>query len=190
METHAHNARFIITGNYKHKITKPIQSRCQSLDIKPDIKDCMKRCLSILKSENVNVSEDQKKKLAVLVRKYFPDLRKCINEMQKATINNNLSIGEGPNVNKVCEEIFEAINSKDTLKIRKKLIQEDGLFGSDWDQLLIDLLNFVYVHEGLDDSKKKAMILIIADHLEKSSRVIDKEINTFSCILNLEEVLS
>lgn len=187
MESYADNARFILTGNYKHKISAPLQSRCQSLDIKPSLQQALKRCLHILKLEGVETTTEQKKQLATLVKSYFPDLRKCINEMQKFVIDNELIITQRINNNEVCGRICEHIESRDTLNLRKYLIQNDEIFNSDWEQLLVDLLNHIYTL-SIEDSKKKAMILTIADHLEKCSRVNDKEINFFACILNLEQI--
>jgi DNA polymerase III delta prime subunit len=187
MESYADNARFILTGNYKHKISAALQSRCQSLDIKPSLQQALKRCLTILKLEGVETTQEQKKQLASLVKSYFPDLRKCINEMQKFVIGNELVITQKANNNEICEKICSHISSGNTLSLRKYLIQNDELFNADWEQLLVDLLNHIYTI-SIDDSKKKAMILTIADHLEKCSRVNDKEINFFACVLNLEQL--
>jgi len=187
METYAHTARFILTGNHKHKITSALQSRCQSLDIKPSIQQALKRCLVILESEGIDTTLEQKQQLAALVKKHFPDLRKCINEMQKYCINNILNITQTSDNNELCSRIYDSIDTGKTLALRTYLIQNDGVFNSDWEQLLVDYLNYVYTLE-LDDAKKKAMILTIADHLEKCSRVNDKEINFFACVLNLENI--
>ena len=188
MESYANNARFILTGNHKHKISAPLQSRCQSLYLKPTLSQALKRCLSILKTENITTSSEQKQQLASLVKSHFPDLRKCINEMQKVCIDSVLTIGRKIDNNPICDKIYQHLSTKKTLELRKYLIQNDGLFNSDWEQLLTDLLNYIYKSPVLDDSKKKAMVLTIADHLEKCSRVNDKEINFFACVLNLENI--
>jgi replication factor C small subunit len=187
MESYADNARFILTGNNKHKISTPLQSRCQSLEIKPSLQQALKRCLYILSNEGIETTNDAKRQLAVLVKSHFPDLRRCIYEMQKYVIKNELNITQTTNNNEICERIITNINSKGTLSLRKYLIQNDEVFNSDWEQLLIDLLNYIYA-QPIEDSKKKAMILTIADHLEKYQRVTDKEINFFACILNLEQL--
>jgi CDP-diacylglycerol pyrophosphatase len=83
--------------------------------------------------------------------------------------------------------IFKNVVSKKSLVTRKYLIENDTQFNSDWDQLLVDLLNHIY-DQTMEDSKKKAMIITIADHLDKATRVNDKEINLFACLLNLEDV--
>ena len=49
-------------------------------------------------------------------------------------------------------------------------------------------LDFIY-NANVEDIKKKEMIAIIADHLYKSAFVVDKEINAFACLVNLENAL-
>ena len=187
MESYAHTARFILTGNYKHRIETALQSRCQALELKPSPQQALIRCLTILDSEGIETDIDQKKQLAILVKKYFPDLRKCINEMQKFCADGQLDISSQSNNNILCEKIISDIKSHSTLPLRRYLIQHDELFNSDWEQLLVDLLNYIY-NISIEDAKKKAMILTIADHLDKCSRVNDKEINFFACVLNLENI--
>ena len=187
MESYANSARFILTGNTRHKISIAIQSRCQSFDIRPSLRDAVIRCLDILKLEGIEIDQDQTKQVILLIKKYFPDLRMCIGELSKHCINGNLKIVDHINNTSLCEMILNNIESKKSLITRKYLIENDAMFNSDWDQLMVDLLNYIYT-QSLDDSKKKAMILFIADHLDKATRVNDKEINFFACILNLETV--
>jgi len=186
MESYAANARFILTGNHKHKISAALQSRCQSLDIRPTLKQAFKRCIDILANEGVEIDQEQKKQVLILVKNNFPDLRSCISELQKFTIDNELNIAQKGNNSELCARIYSDIESGNTLSLRKYLIQNDELFDSDWDQLLVDLLNYIYDSE-LHDDKKKETIIKIADHLEKASRVNDKEINFFACVLSLED---
>jgi replication factor C small subunit len=187
MESYAPYARFILTGNYKHKISTPLQSRCQFLDIKPSLQQAFKRCVRILTEEGIVTTVDQKRQLAALIKSYYPDLRKCINEMQKFCIEGELVITQSINNNELCVKIYDEIASHNTLDLRKYLIQNEEAFNSDWEQLLVDFLNYIY-DLPLNELKKKAMILTIADHLEKCSRVNDKEINFFACVLNLENI--
>jgi DNA polymerase III delta prime subunit len=187
MESYANSARFILTGNSRHKISVAVQSRCQSFDIRSTLRDTVIRCLNILKSEGVEIDQDQKKQVIRLVKQSFPDLRKCIGELQKHCVNGVLTIGESINNSQLCDMVFKNVVSKKSLETRKHLIANDAQFNSDWEQLLVDLLNYIY-DQSIDDSKKKAMIITIADHLDKATRVNDKEINFFACLLNLEDV--
>ena len=184
METYAKYCRFILTANYKHKIIPALQSRCQSLDLKPEIKQAAKRCFNILQQENVTISDEQKKKFGQLVKRTFPDLRKTINELQKSVVDGELLIDSNGSDSELLNSVFEGIK-KDSLKVRKYLIENEDRFQGDYDTLLANLLDYLY-EQPIDEFKKKQMITIIADHLYKSAFVVDKEINAFACFVALE----
>ena len=184
METYAKYCRFILTANYKHKIIPALQSRCQSLDLKPVIDQAVKRCYNILQQENINISDEQKKKFVMLVKRYFPDLRKTINELQKSVIDSELCIDSNGSDSELLQKIFEGVQ-KDSLGLRKYLIENEDRFQGDYDTLLANFLDYLY-NQNIADMKKKEMIAIIADHLYKSAFVVDKEINAFACLVNLE----
>ena len=188
METYAKYCRFILTANYKHKIIPAVQSRCQSLDIKPVVELAVKRCYNILKDENIKVPEEQKKKFVQLVKRHFPDLRKTINEIQKNVIDSELCIISVTGDNELLEAVYKKIASKNSLGARRYLIENEDRFQGDYDTLLGNYLNFIYT-ANIEDLKKKEMIAIIADHLYKSAFVVDKEINAFACLVNLENSL-
>lgn len=187
METYAKYCRFILTANYKHKIIPALQSRCQSLDLKPVVEQAAKRCFNILKQENVKVSDEQKKKFVVLVKRLFPDLRKTINEIQKSVVDGELCIDSNGSDSELLKGVFEGIK-EDSLKVRKYLIENEDRFQGDYDTLLANLLDYIY-DQPIDEFKKKQLITIIADHLYKSSFVVDKEINGFACLVALELAL-
>ena len=187
MESFAKYTRFILTANHKHKIIPALQSRCQSLDIKPTIEDAVKRCYNILKSEGIEVDDLQKKKFVELVKANFPDLRKTINEIQKNCIGNVLCITNISVDTELLDNIFTGIKNKDTMSLRKYLIENEDRFYNDYDSLLRSFLNYVYT-SAIADNKKKEMIAVIADHLWKAAFVLDKEINAFACWITLERI--
>ena len=187
METFAKYCRFILTANYKHKIIPALQSRCQFLDFKPVINQAVKRCYSILQQEKVNIDDDQKKKFVQLIKHYFPDLRKTINELQKSVIDSILCIDSSGSDNELLSGCFEKVINKKSLELRRYLIENEDRFQGDYDTLLANFLDYLY-EQKLDDLKKKEMIAIIADHLYKSAFVTDREINAFACFINLERL--
>tara|TARA_R110000822_G_scaffold8589_5_gene33739 strand:+ start:471 stop:1394 length:924 start_codon:yes stop_codon:yes gene_type:complete len=188
METYAKYCRFVLTANYKHKIIPALQSRCQSLDIKPVVDQAAKRCFNILRLENVKVSEDQKKKFVILVKKHFPDLRKTINEIQKSIVDGELCIDSNASDNELLAKVMQGVRTN-SLGLRKYLIENEDRFQGDYDTLLANFLDFLY-EQDLPDMKKKEMIVIIADHLYKSAFVVDKEINAFACLVSLEKAIT
>lgn len=185
METYAKYCRFILTANYKHKIIPALQSRCQSLDLKPVIDQAVKRCYSILQQEEVVVSDVQKKEFVMLVKRYFPDLRKTINELQKSVVNSELHITNSAADEALLKSIFEKITTGKSLELRKHLIESEDRFQGDYDTLMANFLDHLY-EQPIDDMKKKEMITILADHLHKAGIVLDHEINCFACWVNLE----
>ena len=154
METYAKYCRFILTANYKHKIIPALQSRCQSLDLKPVIDQAVKRCYSILQQEEVVVSDVQKKEFVMLVKRYFPDLRKTINELQKSVINSELHIINSTADEALLKSILEKITTGKSLELRKHLIESEDRFQGDYDTLMANFLDHLY-EQPMDDMKKK-----------------------------------
>lgn len=189
IEEYSAVARFILTANYRHKIMDALQSRCQSVDVRPTLKGAVKRCMHILNNEGVIIPTDQNIQIVRLIKGFFPDLRKSINELQKHSTSGTLNIGAKTNSNELFSYIWTGIENKSTLETRKYLIENDESFDNDYDQLLKGLLNHVYTL-NFDEVKKKQAILEIADSLFKSSMVMDKEINAFACLLSLENVVN
>ncbi|MDB4430233.1 AAA family ATPase [bacterium] len=186
METYAKYCRFILTANYKHKIIPALQSRCQSIDLKPEIKQAAKRCFNILKQENVTVSDEQKKKFGILVKRTFPDLRKTINELQKSVVDGELYIDGSGSDDELLKEVFEGIKA-DSLEVRAYLIKNENRFQGDYDTLLGNLLDYLY-DQPVDEFVKKQMIVEIAEALYRSAFVVDKEIGAFACLIKLEQI--
>jgi len=187
MESFAKYTRFILTANYKHKIIPALQSRCQFIDIKPTIEGAVKRCYSILIKEEIKIEDAQKKKFVELIKANFPDLRKCINEVQKNCIDGALCITNVSVNTELLDHILSDITSKNTINLRKYLIEHEDTFYGDYDNLMREFLNYIYL-QNIADLKKKEIIAITADHIWKSSHVMDKEINCFACWIALERV--
>lgn len=186
METFAGFTRFILTANFKHKIISPLQSRCQLITLKPNIEAAVKRCCTILKKEGIEVIDDQKKKFVELVKSFFPDIRKCVNELQKNVINGKLQINHVGIDNKFVETVFNYVTNSNVLQCRSYYIENESQFQGDYQSLLKHLLEYMYI-SNLQDMKKKEMIAIIANHLYQSVFVIDGEINFFACLISLEK---
>lgn len=188
MEEYSDNVRFILTGNYKHKIIEPIQSRCQTISFDNSFKDYYARCVDILIKEGIKVPKEQIQELKKLTKCYYPDFRKSLNEIQKFSSTGTLNIGTISISSEFIDEVYEMVRD-DVLECRKFLISSESSFQSDYHALLKSLLNSVYTRDIAQLVKKDA-IVIIATHMEKHSMVIDTEINAFCCIIKLSEVLN
>ena len=189
MEEYAGNTRFILTGNYLHRIIQPIQSRCQVFtDFTPPVSEYGKRVAFILRQENVQVQPQQIDRLKEVIRYHYPDLRRIINYIQKSVIGGVLNIGDTINNEGFAQEILEkVINKEDLMSLRKVVIENEQSFGNDYPKLLKDLFNAIY-KSSLPEDKKRLALLQVSDSLYKSALVMDQEINFFSCLIALSQI--
>ena len=87
IEEFSSNCRFIFTCNYKNRIIPALHSRCTVIDfnITPDEKQrlasvFLARLMLICDEENIKYDQ---KVLVELILKFFPDFRRCLNEVQR-----------------------------------------------------------------------------------------------------------
>jgi replication factor C small subunit len=181
MEEFAGITRFILTANYKYRVIPALQSRCQGFDLTPPLDQVAKRCFGILKAEKIEIPDDQKVKLVEFIKSNYPDLRKCINELQKFTSSGTLKLPDSKN-EEVLDLVYREINNKNIIMLRKALIENEHLFNSDYVALLRNLFNYIDKRE--ENLQKKQWYLIqIAEHLYRSSFVVDQEINCYACLI-------
>jgi len=97
IEEFSKNCRFIFTCNYKNKIIEPLHSRCAVVEfgiqgkLKQEIAaKFFGRLVSILEQERV---EADKKVLAELINKHFPDWRRVLNECQRYSVGGKIDTG-------------------------------------------------------------------------------------------------
>jgi replication factor C small subunit len=189
MEEYAGNTRFILTGNYLHRIIQPIQSRCQVFtDFTPPIREYAKRIVYILQQENVNVEADQVERIKEVIRYHYPDLRRIINYIQRSVIENKLCLKDVINNESFAQEILDkTMDKEDLMTLRKLVIESEQTFGNDYPKLMKDLFNAIY-KSGLPDNKKRLALLQVSEFLYRSALVMDQEINFFSCLITLSQL--
>ena len=84
MEAYHQTVRYILTCNYQHKIIPALKSRCHEFHIaKTDMTEFTARAATVLVTESVEFELDT---LDSYVRATYPDLRKCLNQLQ---VNSN-----------------------------------------------------------------------------------------------------
>lgn len=187
MESYSSTSRFIITGNESHKITDAINSRCRKIFLTPSEKDIGKRCLEILKKEGISTQGVTKEAFNGLIKAFYPDVRQCLTALQSSVKDGKLVIAGYNQVDQLCVDILNNIKKGNTLECRKIVIENENSFSHDYDLLMKRLLNVVY-ESKIEDLLKKQYILVITEYMYRSSFVIDKEINLFACILQMEDI--
>ena len=177
LEEFSSNCTFIFTCNFPKRIIEPIHSRCGVIDFKINNKDkpilasqFYKRVVQILNNENVQFD---KKVVSEVVTKYFPDFRRCLNELQKYSSNGSIDSGILINLG---EESFNSLVL--TLKNKKWLDMRKWLSNNvDMDSTQFYRMFYDNIVEKLNTKSIPEMIHLLGQYQFYSSQVADQEIN-------------
>ena len=97
IETFYKNCRFILTCNYPYKFIEPLRSRFTQIDFKIVNGQKVKTATALLTRLGKILDEQEvsydKKVLAELIQKHYPDFRKTINELQRYSVNGKIDSG-------------------------------------------------------------------------------------------------
>ena len=168
MESFSGNTRFILTCNYLERIISPLQSRCQTLEIKPPSKqDVAWRCVDICKEEKVDIDNIA---LKTIVNAYYPDIRKTINTIQGSVVNHVVKLDKASLKDDLNEQIIQTLSNKATLSEIRQILADSG--SREFDSL------FKALYDNLDKftTKTGPAILIIAKYQYEYTFVLEKEI--------------
>ena len=185
IEEFANNCRFIFTCNYKNKILEPLHSRCAVVEfgIKGKEKQELagkffKRLQEILDIERVKFD---KKVLAELISKHFPDWRRVLNECQRYSVSGEIDTG--------ILASFVEVNVDDVIKHlkEKKFPDVRKWVNSNLDNDCNVLLRRVYdgLVETLDGPSLANAVVIIARYQYQSGHVADQEINLLAALTEI-----
>tara|TARA_B100001057_G_scaffold499054_1_gene608194 strand:+ start:784 stop:1728 length:945 start_codon:yes stop_codon:yes gene_type:complete len=185
IETFYNNCRFIFTCNYKNKILPALHSRCTVIDFRitngQKVKTAsalMKRLGKILKDEEI---EFDKKVLAELIQKYYPDFRRTINELQRYSVRGKIDSGILFNLSEANhKELIAVLKEKRFNDMRKWVVQN---LDKEPSSLFTGIYNVLYQY--LNPQSIPQAVLIIAGYQYKAAFVADQEINTVACLTEL-----
>jgi len=185
IEEFSRNCRFIFTCNYKNKIIEPLHSRCSVVDFSINKKDkptiatqFFSRLTYILEKEKV---ETDKKVVAQLINKHFPDWRRVLNECQRYSVSGKIDSGILVTFSDVSiDELTKNLKEKNFSSVRKWCV--DNL---DNDPAV--LLRRVYdaLYSTLKNSSIPSAVLIIGRYQYQIAFVADQEINLLACLTEI-----
>ena len=185
IEEFSGNCRFIFTCNYKNKIIEPLHSRCAVIEFgikgkeKQEIATCFfKRLNTILEQERVEVD---KKVLAQLINKHFPDWRRVLNECQRYSVGGKIDSGILATFTDVqVNDLLKNLKEKNFTEVRKWVV--DNL-DNDTSVLLRRIYDSLYA--ALVPGSIPAAVLIIAKYQYQIAFVADQEINMLACLTEI-----
>ncbi len=185
MEAYSQFVRFILTCNYPDKIIPALrESRCHQVHIStPDRTEFTARAATVLVTENVEFDLDT---LDNYVRATYPDLRKCLNQLQVNSSTGKLTApqSQGVSEDELLLEATKLFKAGKILEGRQQLMQYIALYPSrveDTYRWMYDNLDLW----GKDQEKKDASIIIIRNGLANLPLVGIPEISMAATLVEL-----
>jgi len=185
IEEFSNNCRFIFTCNYKNKIIEPLHSRCSVIDFGIKGKEKAEVANTFFKRLNIILEKEgcdaDKKVLAELINKHFPDWRRVLNECQRYSISGKIDSGILVHFSEVkVNDLLKNLKEKNFPEVRKWVV--DNL---DNDPSV--LLRHVYdaLFDALENPSVAAAVLIIARYQYQIAFVSDQEINLLAALTEI-----
>ena len=188
IEEFSSNAGFILTCNSKEKIIEPIQSRCSLITIVLDKENFpklanqfMNSVINILNKEEISYD---KRTLALIIQKFYPDWRRTIGEIQTYSMANKTIDSGILSINKVVDlkELIGFIKTKNWSEMRK-WVGENYYSISDFNDFANKL--FIQMKDGLQRSCYPAYVLLYNRYDYQNHFVVDKETNLVAFVTEI-----
>jgi len=181
MEEYSQSVRFILTCNYPYRIIPALHSRCQQIHIeKTDLTEFTARVATILVSENIDVDLDV---LDTYVKGTYPDLRKCINNVQMNSLDGKLQPPKEEDASTDYRIEMVHLFKKGKIGEARKLLCSQAR-----PEEMNELYRWMYdnIHIFADDEETRDnAILIIKQGLVDHVIVADAEINLAATLIRL-----
>ena len=185
IEEFSSNCRFIFTCNYKNRIIAPLHSRCTVIDFSIPNQEksvlamgALDRLKHICETETIEYDE---KVLVELIMKFFPDFRRCINEVQRYGASGVIDSGLLATLSEEkLTPLIDMMSDKNWSGMRKWVGQNSD---NDFNTLYRKVFNTL--ESRLDKASIPACVLIIADYQYKAAFAMDSEINFTACLTEI-----
>ena len=184
MEAYHMTVRYILTCNYQHKIIPALKSRCHEFHIaKTDMVEFTARAATVLVTEGVEFDLDT---LDNYVRGTYPDLRKCLNQLQVNSNTGKLipTQSQGSSEHELLIEATQFFKAGKILEGRQQLMQYISLYPT----RIEDTYKWMYDNLelwGNNQEKKDASILVIRNGLANLPLVGIPEISLAATLVEL-----
>lgn len=188
MEQFSKSTRFILTCNYIEKVFPSIQSRCTCFHLDSPAKPIVaKRIQHILDSEKIDYDLPA---IVEMVKRYYPDQRTIINEVQRSSITGKLVVPEKANFNsdsylpKIFEAIKTAKNKKEAFVSVRQIIADSKV--RSFEEL------FRYIYDNVDNisaANQASIVLEVSAYALSDTQVLDKEINAMALLIKIIDII-
>lgn len=182
MDTFSDNATFIITCNFPNRIIAPLHSRLSHIEFKFTKEEkqsaamqMMKRIFMILESEKIAFD---KKTIAGLITRNFPDFRRTLVELQRYSSSGSIDSGILATFDDTgFDELNNALKEKSFVRCRQ-WIANNSMEATQFYRMFYDKVSPL-----LQPASVPQMILLLADYGFKSTHSVDQEINSMAFLV-------
>ena len=185
IEEFSGNCRFIFTCNYKNKIIEPLHSRCAVVEFGIRGKEKQEIAASFFTRLNFILEQERceadKKVLAELINKHFPDWRRVLNECQRYSVSGKIDSGILAHFSDVrVNDLVKNLKEKNFPEVRKWCVNN---LDNDPGMLLRRI--FDSLSNSLVSTSIPAAVLILAKYQYQIAFVADQEINLLACLTEI-----
>jgi DNA polymerase III delta prime subunit len=185
MEEFSSNCGFILTCNFVNRIIDPLHSRCSVVEFKIGAKEkaelakqFLARACVILDQETVAY---EKKVLAEVIMKHFPDWRRVLNEFQRYAARGKIDAGILASVDNLeIKELVKYLKNKEFESMRKWVAQNASMDVNVMFRKLYDAAGDIMKPDSVP-----ALVMALADYQYKAAFVVDQEINLAACMTQI-----
>ena len=176
---------FIFTCNFKNKIIEPIHSRCSCIEFGIQKNEKQQIMASFFSRLNNILDEEgvayDKKVVAELIQRHFPDWRRVLNELQRYSTSGSIDTGIlSAMIDTNIDKLVDFLARKDYSNVRQWVV--DNL-DNDPNIILRTLYDSLYAK--LEPRSIPAAVLIIAKYQYQIAFVADQEINLLAAMTEI-----
>ena len=185
MEEFHKNCGFIFTCNYKNRLIEPLHSRCSVVDFvipnseKPKLaSQFFQRIEDILNEQNI---EYDKRVIAEVINKHFPDWRRILNELQRYSVSGVIDAGMLVDIAEInIKELMHSMKNKEFTNVRKWVV-------NNLDNDAVRLLRRIYdnLYDYVEGSSIPHVVVVLGEYQYKAAFVADQEINMLACLTEI-----
>jgi len=185
MEEFAINCGFIMTCNYSNRIIPALHSRCSGISFAIPVTEkktlmlsTLQRLQFILMQERVTASEEL---LIHVIKRWWPDIRRMINETQRACVDGVLTpmvLGQHADVR--FDALWKAIINKNYTDARTWIGQHSDIDPSKFYRAVFD-----WIHEHVEANCLPTLIVLTADYQYRHLNALDPQVHLAAYCLEL-----
>jgi len=185
LEEYAINCGFLMTCNYANRIIPALHSRCTGISFavppaekKKLMLKTLGRLQEILEHEGIVGDESI---LIQVVKRYWPDIRRMINEVQRSCVDGVLTPGVlGQHSDVQFDPLWKALSSRNYKDARTWIGQ-----WADIDPPKFYRAVFEWLHEHAEESSLPTLIVLIADYQYRHLSAVDSHVHLAAFCLEI-----